>query len=51
MNKGDRVFYKQREYVVLMIDGQYLLIKDLRRGDVQWVAQRVVMKLPRKEAS
>jgi hypothetical protein len=51
MKKGDLVFYRQRTHEILMVDGPYLLIRDVRRGTVQWVTQENVMKLPRKEAS
>jgi hypothetical protein len=51
MKKGDLVFYRQRTHEILMVDGPYLLIRDVRRGTVQWATQENVMKLPRKEAS
>lgn len=48
MVKGDLVFYKQRTYKVLMTDGLYLLIKDVKNGQTEWVTVNNVMKLNRR---
>lgn len=48
MKKGDLVFYKQRVHEILMLDGPYLLIRDVRNRSAKWVKQDLVMSLEKR---
>lgn len=49
MQKGDLVFYRQRVHEILLLDGPFLLIKDVTNATVKWVGKDLVQDLKRKK--
>lgn len=45
MKKHDLVLYKQRESEIIQVDHNYVLIKDVKNGETQWVIATCVQDL------